>query len=221
MLSCLLAALFQPLAAALAWVISWPIRYVLLVSGLLAKFPLAAVYTDSVYIVFWLIVAYILLAAFFITKKKYPAITALGILVLLFLCVALSWLEPRQDDTRISVINVGQGQSILIQQEDAFYLVDCGGSHAEQTADTVTNFLFSQGIFHLDGVILTHYDEDHTNSTLQMLGLDSWFGSYIRATHYMSTKALAVLDLKYSIIVTWYQVYYPREYQQIMTDYNV
>ena len=42
----------------------------------------------------------------------------------------------------------------------------------------------------------------------------------IRATQYMSTKALAVLELKYSIIFNWYQVYYPSEYQQIMADYS-
>ena len=71
-----------------------------------------------------------------------------------------------------------------------------------------------RGYYHEHGM------DNYTNSTLQMLGLDSWFGSYIRATHYMSTKALAVLDLKYSIILTWYQVYYPRDYQQIMADYS-
>lgn len=61
-----------------------------------------------------------------------------------------------------------------------------------------------------------HGMDDYTNSTLQMLGLDSWFGSYIRFTQYMSTKALAVLELKYSIILNWYQVYYPQDYQKIM-----
>ena len=71
-----------------------------------------------------------------------------------------------------------------------------------------------RGYYHEHGM------DDYTNSTLQMLGLDSWFGSYIRATHYMSTKALAVLELKYSVILNWYQVYYPSDYQQIMADYS-
>ena len=71
------------------------------------------------------------------------------------------------------------------------------------------------------GYYREHGMDNYTNSTLQMLGLDSWFGSYIRATHYMSTKALAVLELKYSIILNWYQVYYPRDYQQIIADYNI
>ena len=62
--------------------------------------------------------------------------------------------------------------------------------------------------------------DDYTNGTLSMLGFDDWFGSYTRATQYMSTKALAVLELKYSIILNWYQVYYLSEYQQIMADYS-
>ena len=69
----------------------------------------------------------------------------------------------------LSVIDVGQGQSILIQQNNAWYLVDCGGSHRGVTADTVANYLFSQGVFHLDGVILTHYDADHAGSLLDLL----------------------------------------------------
>jgi DNA polymerase III alpha subunit (gram-positive type) len=71
------------------------------------------------------------------------------------------------------------------------------------------------------GYYREHGMDDYTNGTLSMLGFDSWFGSYIRTTHYMSTKALAVLELKYSIILNWYQIYYPRDYQQIIADYNV
>ena len=71
------------------------------------------------------------------------------------------------------------------------------------------------------GYYLEYGMNDYTNQTLSMLGFDDWFGSYIRTTHYMSTKALAVLELKYSIILNWYQAYYPREYQQIMVDYNI
>ena len=72
-----------------------------------------------------------------------------------------------------------------------------------------------RGYYHEHGM------DDYTNGTLSMLGFDDWFSSYIRAAQYMSTKSLAVFELKYSIILNWYQVYYPRDYQQIMVDYNV
>lgn len=71
------------------------------------------------------------------------------------------------------------------------------------------------------GYYREHGMDDYTNQTLSMLGFDDWFGSYIRTTHYMSTKALAELELKYSIILNWYQIYYPRDYQQIIADYYI
>lgn len=169
MLSCVISLLYFPLGQWIAWSISWPIRYVIGIAGVISRFPLAAVYTDSLYIVFWLVFSYVFLGVFFLTGKKYPVFTVLGITCVLAVCIALSWLTPKQDDTRISVINVGQGQSILLQNEDSYYLVDCGGTYADQTADTVANFLLSQGVFHLDGVILTHYDADHAGSILNLL----------------------------------------------------
>ena len=68
------------------------------------------------------------------------------------------------------------------------------------------------------GYYREHGMDDYTNGTLSMLGLDSWFGSYIRATHYMSTKSLAVLELKYHIILGWYHIHYPEKYRQIMAE---
>ena len=168
MLSCLLSPFFLPLGKLIAWLIAWPIRYVTGISTLLAGFPLAAVYTDSVYIVLWLLISYVLLA-FFLKRRKQPGILAAGILGMLVVCTALSWIEPRLDDTRVSVIDVGQGQSILLQSGNEHYLVDCGGTYANQTADTVANFLLSQGVFQLDGLILTHYDADHAGSMMDLL----------------------------------------------------
>ena len=169
MIACGASVIWMPLGKCVALLVSLLMRYVLCVSDLLARFPLAAVYTDSVYIVFWLVFSYILLAVFLLLKRKHPAITALSIALGLCVCVSLSWLEPALDDTRVSVIDVGQGQSVLLQQGNSHYLVDCGGVHAGITADTVANFLLSQGIFRLDGIILTHYDSDHAGSVLNLM----------------------------------------------------
>lgn len=165
------AIVWLPLGQGIAWLVNWLIRYVLAVSGLLAKCPLAAVYTDSIYIALWLILSYVLLAVFFLTKKQYPGIVATGIVTLLAICVSLSWLELRVDDIRVSVIDVGQGQCVFVQQDGVHYLVDCGGDTPGITADTVANHLMSQGVFYLDGVILTHYDKDHAGSVAELLSV--------------------------------------------------
>ena len=169
MLSCILGVLWLGAGEIAAWIVSWPIRYIFAVSGVLARFPMAAVYTDSVYIVVWLVFSYVLLIAFFLLKKKHPVITATGIVAGLCLCVFLSWLEPRLHDLQVSVIDVGQGQSILLQSEDEYYLVDCGSGDPDAAADTTANYLLSQGITKLDGLILTHYDTDHAGGVLQLL----------------------------------------------------
>ena len=169
MIACVLAAIWVPLGKIIAWLVAWPIRYVTFLSKLLAHVPLAAVYTDSIYVVCWLILSYILLLTFFLLNRKHPAVTAACIAVSLCVCLMLSWLEPRLDTTRLSVIDVGQGQSILWQCENRYYLVDCGSEAGDLAADKTANFLLSQGIFRLDGVILTHYDTDHAGSVENLL----------------------------------------------------
>ncbi len=161
---CVTAVIWLPLAQTIAWVLSWPIRYVLLVSRLLAAFPLAAVYTQSTYIVLWLIFAYSLLAVFLHSKQKQPA--ALAFCVLLGLCIAIgaSWLEPRLENYRMTVLDAGQGQCILVQEGGKHYMIDCGGDYQEGIADLAAQTLLSQGVPRLDGLILTHYDDDHAGA---------------------------------------------------------
>ena len=60
----------------------------------------------------------------------------------------------------------------------------------------------------------------YTSDTLRALGFDDWFIRFLSRTYYLSTKGIAVMDLKYSILLTWYLVYYPKEYQRIAAEYN-
>lgn len=169
MLACSIGFLWIPLGSWIAGVVSWLIRYVLWIAQLLAGFPLAAIYTDSVYTYLWLVFAYLLLGLLYYSKKKQPGLTAAAIAAGLCVCVALSWLEPRTDDVRVSVIDVGQGQSILLQAQDRYYLADCGSERSHMAADSTINYLMSQGIFRLDGLILTHYDKDHAGGVLELM----------------------------------------------------
>ncbi len=66
---------------------------------------------------------------------------------------------------RICVLDVGQGDAILITDKASAILVDTGPGKAIQTA------LQDQNVFHLDAVILTHLHDDHAG------GLDDLIGS--------------------------------------------
>lgn len=166
---CLLGTLWSWGACGAAWVVSWPIRYVLTVAKLLSKLPLAAVYTASIYIVLWLVLCYVLLAVFLIQRRRKPVVLIGCMVVSLMLAVGLSWLEPLMSDQRITVLDVGQGQCILIQIGRRSYMVDCGGDSDKRSADLAADTLLSQGIGHLDGLIVTHYDRDHAGGVSRFL----------------------------------------------------
>lgn len=166
---CVLFPLLPQGAALLARGLSVPIRYVLWMAGVLADVPMAAVYTESIYITAWLVFAYVLLAVFLADRHRKPL--QLGSYAALGLCLALllSWAEPMLDDVRFTVLDVGQGQCLLFQTEGKTYMVDCGGDSDRGSADLAAQTLLSQGITRLDGLILTHLDRDHAGGAENLL----------------------------------------------------
>ncbi len=167
--ACVISAanlLFGKLAA---WLVVLPIRIVLCTATQLSRIPLAAVYTESIYVVVWLVGVYVLLAIFLLMKKK--SVWVFGSLCVIGLCVALcaSWTEPWMTSCRVTMLDVGQGQCILLQSEGKSFLVDCGGDWDTDCADLAAETLLSQGIQRLDGLIVTHYDKDHAGGVSYLL----------------------------------------------------
>lgn len=161
MAACIAGIIWMPAGQVVAWLIAWLIRYVQSVADIISKPFFAAVYTNSVYVVIWLVFCYVMFTVYLIGKKKCSFVFAACCIIGLALSVGLSYLEPKLDNFRITVLDVGQGQSILVQSKGKYYLVDCGGDSAVMAADTAAQALLSQGVNRLDGLFLTHYDKDH------------------------------------------------------------
>ncbi len=96
----------------------------------------------------------------------------LGILCLMLSVAVLLWPRPITHNPRaceIAVIDVGQGDSILVITPDGkTLLIDAGGLAGESSKsrfnmgeDVVSPVLWSLGIRHLDAVAITHTDFDH------------------------------------------------------------
>lgn len=167
---CCVASLWKlSVGVFLAGLLAWPIRAVLWVATILSKVPVAAVYTKSIYIVLWLVFVYGMLTVLLVMRRRKP-----GLLIAcagLGLCIALlaGWYEPMSDECRVTMLDVGQGQCILLQAGGRTYLVDCGGDSDTYAADMAAETLLSQGIRRLDGVILTHMDRDHSGGISYLL----------------------------------------------------
>ncbi len=169
LLACAMGVLIHPAGAAVAWLASWGIRYTLVIAKAMAALPFAAVYMENIYMWFWLAFSYILLVVYLRMYRKRPAFLMCSSAVGLCLALILSWSEPLLDDCRVTVLDVGQGQCILLQSEGKTFLVDCGGDSEEIAADKAAGLLLSQGISRLDGLILTHYDNDHAGGVEYLL----------------------------------------------------
>ena len=71
------------------------------------------------------------------------------------------------------------------------------------------------------GYYFEHGMDGHTIDTLKSLGFNDWFASYLLGVRYMSSKALSVMDLKYIILLTWYQTYYPKLFAEVIGEEDI
>ena len=69
-----------------------------------------------------------------------------------------------------------------------------------------------------NGYYLKHGMDNFTVEMLYELRYDDWFIDYLLRTNYMSTKALSVMELWHVIVLSWYQTYYPKQYEAIGDD---
>lgn len=194
MVCCAVGAVFLPVAAAAAWVLSWGIRGVLWVAGAVAKIPFGAVYTQDDNIACWVICTYLLLLLYGTVPKMRRKLLLWLIPGLLAAAITVSAVSVRLDDYRLTVLDVGQGQCLLLQADGRTYMVDCGGTSGEETANVAAAQLLSQGICRLDGLLLTHFDDDHINGVpylLERLAVDHLYLPY----HSDDEKVQQILEI--------------------------
>ena len=198
------------IGSVMGWIVSWPIRYVLFVAKVLSSFPLAAVYTESIYIVIWLVIVYLLLGVFLLGKSKHPLLLTALIIFSLAVAIGLSWLEPVLWECHVTVLDVGQGQSVILHSGGKTYLVDCGGDYDEGAADKAADTLLSRGISRIDALILTHLDRDHAGGAeylLQRIETDAVYIPKIQddegKAQHLKTRYSSVYELDEDICLSY------------------
>jgi len=98
---------------------------------------------------------------------------------------------------RVSFVDVGKGDCILIQSGSSSALIDTG---YDNTSDYVVSHLRRQGVKQLDFVIITHYDKDHVGG-LRTIGEtfaigETYLPGYEGADKQYRSVMSAVGDLK-------------------------
>jgi hypothetical protein len=63
--------------------------------------------------------------------------------------------------------------------------------------------------------------DEFTASTLKKLGFKDWFIKYIANIYYMAPKALAVLELRLFIALTYYKTHFPEQFTAVLGEENI
>ncbi|MDD3347136.1 DNA internalization-related competence protein ComEC/Rec2 [Oscillibacter sp.] len=161
-----------PLGAAVGVVPGLLARYILLAAHGLARVPYHAVYLKNSYLVYWLVFAYALFAAVYLLRaggRRSYALAAVLASATLALTVFLG--AARYGSALDAVVlDVGQGESVVLASHGAYALVDCGSANGWYApGEDAAHQLRTMGCGRLDYLILTHYDFDHISGVTALL----------------------------------------------------
>jgi competence protein ComEC len=170
----LLGLVFVPAASAVAALASLPAYWIIFAAKAISRVPFSAMYVSNPYILFWLVHAYAVFAAFILfrgglKKALYPVS---GCAVMLGLALLLTSLTPRRG-LAVTALDVGQGQSIVLSLGAATAVVDCGGSGFPSAAVSAAEYIQAEASPPIELLILTHFHSDHANGVPELLARET------------------------------------------------
>ena len=165
--------LWMPLGALLGLVPRVLTAYLLEMAHLLASLPYHALSFTAPCLGIWLAFVYLLFAVAWLGREKGGrryVLAAVLAAASLACTIRLGQLRLTGGDLDVLMLDVGQGESILLSSHGSFALVDCGSSNSWYDAGSVAaSWLSSMGCRALDHLILTHYDADHVDGVEMLL----------------------------------------------------
>ena len=159
-----LGTFLPPLGLLLAGIAAPLGRYIVWVVTKLARLPFAsASASGNPYLMLWLGFAYAVLMLWLIWRgeKKRAVLPVCSCAVTLAAALLLNALSLSGGGLAVSVLDVGQGQSVLFTSAGATVLVDCGGTGPSDPGDVAADAVQAMGKSRLDLLVLTHCHADH------------------------------------------------------------
>lgn len=160
-----LLVMLVPFLYKISMVGSWVLNWYELLCRLFERLPFHTLYVGCP--AGWKIVVYYLGLMVFICykpmrEKRWQLV--MPILLVVFVCVQI------KPPLRVVMMDVGQGDGILLQTRDRTLLVDGGSSSRRDVGEyQLAPCLAYYGVDYLDAVIITHPDSDHMNGLMGLL----------------------------------------------------
>ncbi len=103
---------------------------------------------------------------FVINKKKFKYLKYSACIFVAFVAVSLS--KPFFQTPTVTMMDVGQGDSFIIEAAGKVYITDCGNSGYGNSV--ILPYLDFKGIHKIDGVFISHFDKDHAAGLEEIIG---------------------------------------------------
>lgn len=168
LLLALLGIPLPALAAVPALPVTLLLRYVLAVIRALGSLTFASVSTGGIYLCAWLTLAYLLLIWTLLRRDRRPILPICAAVCTLCAALLLTSLSSSVWPMTITMLDVGQGQCILLRSGGRTAVIDCGGNE-DNAGDLAADHLQSMGVSRVDLLILTHCHSDHANGVPELL----------------------------------------------------
>ncbi len=161
-----LSLVWLPLGTLLAYAVKLLLTVFLQAMDIAARLPMSVLYVDEPLVLGWLLFAYCMIVTAFVFKVwKLQAALAIGTLPII---IVLLIFVKNSSGVEITVLNVGQGQCVVIRSEGQTAVVDCGGNYLD-AGNIAADYLSSVGEKNLDYLLLTHAHSDHVNGVTTLL----------------------------------------------------
>ena len=169
--SCVLGYIYIPLGTAVARLVSFCARYIISVARVFSALPYSSVYASFSPLIIWLVYVYVMFIVMPFIKAKSRQYLIAACLSIVTLCAVLltASLSSGVKDASITILDVGQGQSIAMLSGDYSALIDCGSSSTSSAGEVAHEFFSNAGRTSIDIMILTHFHSDHANGVEYML----------------------------------------------------
>ncbi|MCX5749077.1 MAG: DNA internalization-related competence protein ComEC/Rec2 [Candidatus Saganbacteria bacterium] len=188
-ISTAVSAFFEPAAAAVDGINYILTKLLCVLARSFASVPSACAYVRQPHII--LVLIYYCFVVYLIEEIRKERLikmigkfkhTAAVLLLLGFLLFSISPVVLAKQDLKVTVLDVGQGDSIFIKMPDGENILIDGGT-GKAGKNIVLPFLQKQGVNMLDYAVLTHPHEDHLGGLLNIIGkvkvntiMDSGYG---------------------------------------------
>ena len=171
--ACAVSLVCLPLGRVLALAVSWLARYIFACARLVNSLSLSSLCLEDKLMVWWLVLVYLL---FFLgIRAKAAKLLRLGLpaalsVLTLFFALGMTRGYYTSGEGFITVLDVGQGQSISVFSGNTTVMIDCGSIYSTDNAgDTAGDYLLSCGRKKVDLLLLTHLHADHANGVTRLL----------------------------------------------------